>query len=269
MNKPERLWFSWWNALPENHPFRALGMTALVATVAALVVSSSVIFLQPKQQANELKSRQALLNNIVNKLPGLEAVLMDSGVDALSTRWVQLESGLISAEPPSPEYDAEAALNDPRWSKEIAKADDVAGIARRHLYVPVYLLEKQNRLALVVLPVYGVGYQSTIHAWLALSGDVQNVVSLSIVEQAETPGLGSRIEDPDWLALWRNRSLYNETGDLTLRVATGPAATDDEIDGISGATRTGNGINNLLQYWLGDQGFGPFLNKIEQGALAL
>jgi len=269
MNNPDRTWLARWNALPENHPVRAIGMTALVATVAALVVSTSVITLKQKQYENQLRSQKALLANIVNKLPGLESVLMESGVDALSTRWVELDSGTFSPEPPSPDYDAQTALHDPRWSKGIDKADDIAGIARRHLYEPVYLLEKQNHLALVVLPVYGVGYQSTIRAWLALSGDLQSVVSFSIVEQAETPGLGSRIEDPDWLAQWNNRSLYNDTGELVLRVATGTAASDDEIDGISGATRTGNGINNLLQYWLGDQGFGPFLNEIEQGNLAL
>jgi len=269
MNNNKHSLFSTWNALPMHHPFRAIGMTALVSTVAAIVVSTSVIFLQPVQQSNQRKSEQALLSNIVSTLPGLENVLIESGVDSLSTRWVQLDTGEISASPPEPDYDADTASTDPLWSIEIPKADDIAGIARRSLVLPVHLLEKQNRLELVVLPVYGTGYQSTIRAWLALSGDVQTVVSLSIVDQAETPGLGARIVEPDWLAQWAERSLYNTDGELVLRVSAGPAVSENEIDGISGATRTGNGINNLMQYWLGDQGFGPFLQNIEQGNLSL
>lgn len=258
-----------WNALPMHHPLRAIGMTALVSTAAAIVVSSSVIFLQPVQQSNQLKSKQALLNKIVSTIPGLENVLTETGVDSLSTRWVQLDTGEISASPPAPDYDADSASTDPLWSIEIPKAEDIAGISRRSLYLPVHLLEKQNRLELVVLPVYGSGYQSTIRAWLALSGDVQTVVSLSIVDQAETPGLGARIVEPDWLAQWTMRSLYNADRELVLHVSTGPAVSENEIDGISGATRTGNGINNLMKYWLGDQGFGPFLQNIEQGNLSL
>jgi len=233
------------------------------------VVSTSVMVLQPIQQANLRESEQALLNNIVSKIPGLEDVLIGAGVDSLSTRWVDLDTGETSAAAPDPNYVADTASNDPAWSVEIPKTMDVAGISRRAKVLPVHLLEKQNRLELVVLPVYGSGYQSTIRAWLALSGDVQTVVSLAIVEQAETPGLGARIIEPDWLAQWAQRSLYNASGDLILRVSVGPAKSDNEIDGISGATRTGNGINNLLQYWLSDQGFGLFLQKIEQGDLSL
>lgn len=269
MNNKKHSWLASWNALPLHHPLRAIGMTALVSTAAAIVVSTSVIFLQPVQQSNQRKSEQALLSSIVNTLPGLEHVLLESGVDSLSTRWVKLETGEVSTSPPEPNYDADTASTDPAWSIEIPKSEDIAGISRRSLVLPVHLLGKQNRLELVVLPVYGSGYQSTIRAWLALSGDVQTVVSFSIVEQAETPGLGARIVAPDWLSQWATRPLYNADGELVLRVSAGPAVSDYEIDGISGATRTGNGINNLMQYWLGDHGFGPFLQNIEQGNLSL
>jgi len=244
-------------------------MTALVSTLAALLVSTSVIFLQPVQKENQRQAQEALLSNIVGTLPGLESLMKESGVDSLSTRWVQLDTGMTSATPPHADYDPELATNDPDLSIEIPKQDDVAGISRRALILPVHLLGKRSELELVVLPVYASGYQSTIRAWLALSGDAQTVVSLSIIDQAETPGLGSRILEPDWLAQWADRSLYDESGELVLRVSVGPAVADAEIDGISGATRTGNGINNMLQYWLGANGFGPFLQNIEQGNISL
>lgn len=258
-----------WNQLPDDHPIRAMGVTALISIVAAIFVSTSVVYLRPIQQANIEQSRQELLASIVGTLPELKDVLTESGADALLSRWVNLDTGDISAEPPVENYDPVAATNDPQWSKAIEREDDIAGIARRALHAPVYLLEKQDELVLVVLPVYGVGYQSTIRAWLALSGDVSTVISFSIVDQAETPGLGSRIEDPDWLAQWKNRPVYSDSGEMSLKVAVGSAQIRNEIDGITGATRTGNGINNMLQYWLGEHGFGPFLSTIEEGTLQL
>jgi len=37
-----------------------------------------------------------------------------------------------------------------------------------------------------------------------------------------------------------------------------------EVDGISGATITGRGVTNLVRYWLGDQGYGPLLDKLRE-----
>tara|TARA_Y100000588_G_scaffold97148_1_gene105276 strand:+ start:641 stop:793 length:153 start_codon:yes stop_codon:yes gene_type:complete len=33
------------------------------------------------------------------------------------------------------------------------------------------------------------------------------------------------------------------------------------VDALSGATLTSNGVNNTIQYWVGENGFGPFLKK--------
>jgi Na+-transporting NADH:ubiquinone oxidoreductase subunit C len=116
-------------------------------------------------------------------------------------------------------------------------------------------------LALLVLPIYGKGYQSTIHAYLALSPDLQSVAALSIYEQGETPGLGTRIADPTWLALWRERQIYDTQGDIVISVVRGGASAPYEVDGISGATRSTTGVTNMIRFWLGDRGFGPFLAR--------
>jgi len=34
-----------------------------------------------------------------------------------------------------------------------------------------------------------------------------------------------------------------------------------QIDGLSGATRTTRGVDQLVKFWLGDDGYGPFLRK--------
>ncbi|MDF1764310.1 MAG: FMN-binding protein, partial [Oleibacter sp.] len=40
-----------------------------------------------------------------------------------------------------------------------------------------------------------------------------------------------------------------------------------QVDGLSGATLTSRGVNNLVRFWVGDQAFGSLLEKLKtQGA---
>jgi Na+-transporting NADH:ubiquinone oxidoreductase subunit C len=55
--------------------------------------------------------------------------------------------------------------------------------------MPVHLLERDDDLLLIVLPVQGRGYQSAIQAMLALEPDLNSIAALTITEQGETPGI--------------------------------------------------------------------------------
>jgi Na+-transporting NADH:ubiquinone oxidoreductase subunit C len=120
---------------------------------------------------------------------------------------------------------------------------------------------------LIVLPVSGNGYQSVIKAMLALEPDLSTIAALTITQQGDTPGLGARIEDPAWQALWAGKQAVDETGQVAITVVRGQAASPNEIDGITGATITSNGVANMLRYWLGEHGFGPFLDRLRQEGL--
>ena len=49
-------------------------------------------------------------------------------------------------------------------------------------------------------------------------------------------------------------------------VPEGIAGEEHMIDGMSGATLTGNGITGLIQYWTGPHGFGPYLKKYREAS---
>jgi Na+-transporting NADH:ubiquinone oxidoreductase subunit C len=38
-----------------------------------------------------------------------------------------------------------------------------------------------------------------------------------------------------------------------------------EVDGLAGATLTSRGVTNLVHFWLGENGFQPFLNNLRNG----
>ena len=49
-------------------------------------------------------------------------------------------------------------------------------------------------------------------------------------------------------------------------MAQGPGIAPHEVDGLSGATLTANGVTNMLKFWLGEHGFGPFIQNTLGGA---
>ncbi len=246
---------------------RALAVAFAVALACGTVVSVTAVLLEPRQQANRVAERQGLIDEIVARLPGLETVLDPSGVDRIETKVVDLGTGdYVSAVDPTT-YDPIKAAQDSAARVEIPPDEDLARIGARAPYATVYLARKGRDISLIILPVYGAGYASTLRGFLALEGDLNTVVALAFYEHAETPGLGARLEDPEWLAQWRGKRVHDETGQFRLQVARGrsdadPGAAPYAVDGITGATRTSQGVSQLLRYWLGDHGFGPFLSRL-------
>ena len=63
------------------------------------------------------------------------------------------------------------------------------------------------------------------------------------------------------------KKISSETGEIVISVIKGSvdkASTQAkyQVDGLSGATITGNGVSNLLSFWLGDLGYGPYINEM-------
>lgn len=242
-------------------------VAALVAFVCAVLISTASVLLDPIQQAHIDAERAAQMERMLDTLPGMRAVMEEAGVDALETRIVNLVEGEFAPQIDAATYDFVAAANDPELSIQLSTEADLASIRTRPLYAPVYLLERQGELLLIVLPVYGQGYASTIRAMLALEPDLSTVAALTITEQAETPGLGARITEPDWLDQWPGKEVLDADGEIIIEVVRGGADGPHQVDGLSGATRTSNAITFMLQFWMGPDGYGPFLDQLAEEGL--
>ena len=74
---------------------------------------------------------------------------------------------------------------------------------------------------------------------------------------------------PAWRELFVGKKLFDQDGQPALRVIKGhaPAGSEHEIDGLSGATLTGNGVQHTFDFWMGPKGFGPFLAKVRAGEI--
>lgn len=106
-----------------------------------------------------------------------------------------------------------------------------------------------------------------LYGFLALDKDLRKVTGITFYEQGETAGLGGEIVNPRWQAKWKGKEVFGESGDVKLTVVKGPvnAGTPDakhQIDGIAGATITTRGVDQLVKFWLGENGYGPFLKTL-------
>jgi Na+-transporting NADH:ubiquinone oxidoreductase subunit C len=227
---------------------------ALVLCIAcSLLVSVAAVGLHPLQQANRTLDRQRnILLAAGLYTPERKVADLFSQVES---HWVDLSSGRFVA---PPERDAlEEQINIPR-------SHDLAGIKSRPRYVEVYVVKREDELNTIILPIKGLGLYSTLHGYVALAGDGSTVQGLRFYEHGETPGLGGEVDNPRWLARWPGKRIYGDGDEPRLQlikggVAANAADAEHKIDALTGATLTSRGINSMLQYWFGQEGYGPFL----------
>jgi Na+-transporting NADH:ubiquinone oxidoreductase subunit C len=242
-------------------------VTLFVCALCSAAIASAVTWLRPYQQAHREADRSSRVREIVGAVPGLETALGTLGTARLEARVVELATGRPAPHVDADRFDFREAVLDPSESVALAPERDVAGIGRRAHYAVVHEVRDPNGLRLVVLPVYGAGYISTLYGYLALDADTQTLRGLDFYEHAETPGLGSEIESPQWRSLWPGKVARDAAGRVRLGVARGPVDPRSPeaahlVDGISGATKTGDGVTDLLRFWLGPDGFGPYLERL-------
>ena len=167
-------------------------------------------------------------------------------------------------------YEQRKAAKNPELSVSLSKEEDVAGISRRAKYAVVYLVRNGDDLEKVVLPVRGPGLWSTLYGFIAIEGDLNTVAGLGFYEHGETPGLGGEVDNPLWKDNWPGKKIYGEDGEVQLTVIKGsvdksrPEAIH-QVDGLSGATLTTRGVDNLIEFWMGENGFGKFLSNLKAG----
>ena len=118
----------------------------------------------------------------------------------------------------------------------------------------------------LILPIEGKGLWSTLYGFIALAPDTTTIQGITFYEHGETPGLGGEVDNPTWKALWVGRRAYDDDWQPAIEVMkgfAGPAAEDpNRVDGLSGSTLTARGVTNLVQFWLGENGFDPFLERL-------
>lgn len=251
---------------------RTLMVALAVSLVSSVFVAGAAVSLKPVQVENRLLDKQRSILSIAGlgdaEMSSREVKDLFAG--RIKARVVDLQTGEYTDAHDAQLFDPLKAARDPKLSDALDGEEDIALIKRRERFTTVYMVEKDGKLESLILPVRGYGLWSTLHGFVALKGDLNTVVGLGFYQHAETPGLGGEVDNPKWKALWPGRKVYDDKGQPALSVIKGRAGdpkTDPyHVDGLSGATITSNGVTNLVKFWFGKDGYGPFLSNFRKSA---
>ena len=237
--------------------------------VCSVIVSTAVVMLKPIQEVNKTLDRKRNILAAAGML--VEGESIEEQFSHVQTRVVDLTTGKFADGAVDPDkYDQHKAAKDPGRSTALTPEEDVAKISRREQYAIVYLVNNpQGEIEKIILPIRGYGLWSTLYGFIALESDANTIAGLGFYEHGETPGLGGEVDNPRWKAFWPGKEVYRD-GDVHIRLVNGsvdPTAANApwEIDGLAGATLTSTGVTNLVHFWLGEEGFEPFLNNLRDG----
>ncbi len=194
-----------------------------VSLVCSILVASAAILLQPRQLKNEAEYRQRIILEVAGLYePGGDIASMYSSIEESTT--------------------------------ELASGEQAA----------VYLVMDGDLVEQVILPVEGAGLWAMMYGFLAVENDGNTTRGLRFYDHGETPGLGDKVDKPAWREQWQGKKLFGPDGEPRITIVKGfaPDDSDYEIDGLAGATLTARGVTNLVQHWIGEQGYGPYLKTL-------
>ena len=249
---------------------KTLIVAVSLCLVCSALISFSAVELRDLQEANKTLDKQSKILSAAGLLDELTDITEQ--FKSIDARIVDLDTGLFDTSIKLTDYDEGSFSRNPSTSIELSSENDVALIKRRENFQTIYLHYEQNGLNAIILPVRGYGLWGTMKGYLALEPDLQTIIGLEFFDHIETPGLGGEIVNPRWKAIWKGKEIFSESGEVLISVIKGSVDKSSEnskyqVDGLSGATITSNGVTNLLSFWLGDMGYGPLISQLKNKEL--
>ncbi|PPK84639.1 Na+-transporting NADH:ubiquinone oxidoreductase subunit C [Neolewinella xylanilytica] len=128
---------------------------------------------------------------------------------------------------------------------------------------PVYKFNLDDEY--YVFSVRGNGLWDAIWGNIALASDLNTVTGASFDHAGETPGLGAEIKDnAGWKSQFKGKKIYDGDQFVSIIVRKGGAVDmDHEVDGLSGATVTGDGVTKML--YNGLKAYQPYIEEQRAG----
>lgn len=150
---------------------------------------------------------------------------------------------------------------------------------RYKLFYEIVPLGKDAKPTGYIFPVNGFGLWDAIYGYIAVKSDGNTVIGISWYDQKETPGLGANIAEPEWQSLFPGKHIFQESPDGKTDFATAPMGITvvkgkvnevlgnspkalSAVDGMAGATLTGNGVT--IAYRDSLQPYRPFIMTLKE-----
>ena len=255
--------------MKNESPLKILTVSLGVCFVCAVLVSTTTVILKSRQQQNQ--ERDKLVNILAvgglttDKKEDLQAVFNKY----VRAEIIDLKKGIpipsdSLPEPLQPDHFDIKAVAKSRYTDTLKTHEDLAQIKQCPDFMIIYQVIKGDSICRTIFPVYGKGLWSTLYGLIALGPDLKTIEAFGFYEHGETPGLGGEVDNPRWKALWKGKQAFDDSDSLRIEVIKGKVDTISrnaryQVDGLTGSTLTTRGVNNLVRFWLGKRGYGPYI----------
>ncbi len=162
---------------------------------------------------------------------------------------------------------AEVSDDDKAYLIDVKKEMDAAKKGKTQR-LPLFVAEKDGK-TLYIMPVRGNGLWDAIWGYIALNDDLKTINGVYFDHKAETPGLGANITESFFTEDFKGENLYDASGNfkgIEISKSNGDpnneVKTDSQVDAISGATITGNGVGAMINS--GIKSYLPFFETLKK-----
>jgi Na+-transporting NADH:ubiquinone oxidoreductase subunit C len=266
-----------WSVMSTDSTRKTILVALGVCLVCSVLVSSAAVGLKSIQDRNrELDKLKNIL--IAGNISYNNTNVRQLFKEKIEADVIDLNSGAILPQNQYPdrlnpeEFDIKSMAKNPQYNRKLTPDQDLAQIKQIPRNMVVYRVKNGSQIEEIILPIYGKGLWSTMYGFIALDRDLKTVAGFTFYEHGETPGLGGEVDNPAWKRSWIGKKVFDESGNLQIEVVKGKVNPADsqaqyQVDGLSGATLTTRGVNNLVHFWLSDNGYGTFLDRLREGSL--
>lgn len=257
----------------------SIANTFLVAIVlcalCGILVSASAVQLRPYQDANKLLDQQ---RNVLQAAGLADRNTSNADISKIFEARVKrvvvdLRTGEIVSDvnPDSLTPLRDAKSTDDELRMALTSDNDPAKLKGRENRTIVYQVMSESdkeKVEQYVFPIRGYGLWSTLFGFLALEADLTTIKGITYYQHGETPGLGGEVDNPAWKGQFNGKLLYDAEGNVALKVFKGGAPAGDVhgVDALSGASITTSGVEKMIAFWFGENGFKSYIERTRGGA---
>jgi len=226
-----------------------LGFAAAVTMVCSILLASAATLLKERQDQNvqlDIKYNILSVLGLVESRDVAPEKLLSLYDNKVKAFVVDLQGQLVANE---------IAENvDPRKSPGL---------------LPVFTRQEDGQVVAYCLPTQGKALWSTVKGYIALENDLNTVKGITFYSHAETPGLGGEIEKEWFTSSFKGKKILNAQGEIVSvevvkgKIREGAKDVEHKVDGISGATLTGNGLNEFIKATL--EKYEPYFKMVRGG----
>jgi Na+-transporting NADH:ubiquinone oxidoreductase subunit C len=213
-----------------------------------------------QKKSIELDTKKQILGAVLEVTSEMDVI--ETYSKAIKSEVVDYEGNVVTEDSEGKELIAENVSVEKEFKKDPEE--------RLYPVFKFYGKEGGEEIESYILPVYGSGLWDNIWGFIALDTEGKTIKGAVFAHAGETPGLGARITEDGVQARFEGKKLYNDQGELvSVKMLKGESNAESKldehhVDGMSGATITGNGLNDMLKNYF--RHYQSYFNK--KGATA-